>query len=100
MTDNTRYLLTKCFEDIYRNGSEKAYLLSIINESGGTSSYSVDYDIAKVLSKDDIYLYCSINFDYPNKNQFIKPYKIIQKVVDEARNIILIGEEQKSISLE
>ena len=100
MTDITKYLLTKKFIEIYKSGGKRAYLLSLINELGGTASREIDYDIAKKVLKDDIYIDYSINLDYPTKDQFIKPYKIIQKVIDKLGNIILICEEQKSISLE
>lgn len=99
MDNIIKYFLTTQYLDIYKEGSNNAYLLSKTSEYGGIQTTCIDYDIARNISKDEIYMEYSINLQYHNKDQFLMPYIIIEKIVDKNGNIILIGEKQDSVSL-
>lgn len=100
MNENTSYLLSEVGIEIYKSGGNKAYMLCVINKNGGIGNYGIDYEIAEKLDINNIYLGYSVNLDIAIKTQFVKPYKIVDKIIDEKHNIILIVEELKNIDLE
>ncbi|MHB8124816.1 MAG: hypothetical protein ACYDEJ_04085 [Desulfitobacteriaceae bacterium] len=99
MKDITKYLLENKSLEIFRNGINNAYLLSVINDLGEIENKEIEYQIAEKLQIDDIFINYSESMEYACQYQFIKPYIVIDKIVDEKGNIIIIGEQSQKISL-
>ncbi|HWQ71930.1 MAG TPA: hypothetical protein VN370_06355 [Desulfitobacteriaceae bacterium] len=98
MEDLTKYLLEMKSFMIYRNGSNRAYLLSgkVDRE---TDSKEIKYQAAEKLQTGDIFLNYSPGMENACQYQFLIPYKVIDKVVDENNNIIIIGEQLAKITV-
>lgn len=79
MEDLTKYLLEIKSFKIYRNGSNRAYLLSgkVDRE---IDSKEIKYQAAEKLQTGDIFLNYSPSMENACQYQFLTPYKVIDKV--------------------
>lgn len=99
MKDITRQLLAGKSFEIYRNGQNKAYLLSLPKDSEDIESQKIEYEIAEKLQEKNIFLHYSPSMENACMYQFVTPYEVLEKAVDELGNIILIGEQLPPITL-
>ncbi|MHB9947427.1 hypothetical protein CF095_19010 [Clostridium botulinum] len=99
MNKDTEYLIQEWALEIYRQGGNRSYLLCVTSKLGGTSFNEIDYEVAEKLMLNEIYMAYSVNLQVPCKENFVMPYKIIDKIIDQKSNIILIAEEIKNITV-
>jgi hypothetical protein len=99
MKDITRQMLAGKSFEIYRNGQNKAYLLSLPKEAENIESITIKYELAEKLQRKNIFLQYSPSMANACMYQFVTPYMVIDKAVDELGNIIIVGERMPPISL-
>jgi hypothetical protein len=99
MNDLTKHLLEMKSFMIYRNGSKKAYLMSLKVDSGNIDSKEIEYPVAEKLQTGNLYICYSPSMANACQYQFITPYKVLDKVVDESGNIIIIGEQLPNLTV-
>lgn len=99
MNDLTKHLLEMKSFMIYRNGSNKAYLLSLKADSENIDNREIKYSEAEKLQKGNLFIYYSPSMDNACQYQFITPFEVMDKVVDENGNIIIIGEQLPNLTV-
>ncbi|MDD2234450.1 MAG: hypothetical protein PHZ11_06655 [Desulfitobacteriaceae bacterium] len=99
MNDLTRNSLEMKSFLIYRNGSNKAYLLSLKDDSGNIDSMEIEYSVAEKLQTGNLFICYSPSMANACQYQFVTPYEVLDKVVDENGNIIIIGEQLPNLTV-
>lgn len=99
MIDLTKYLLENTSFKIYRNGSNRAYLLSGKDDLGKIDSKEIKYQVAEKLQTGNIFVNYSPSMENACQYQFVTPYEVIDRVIDENNNIIIIGEQLPNITV-
>jgi hypothetical protein len=100
MKDLTRCLLEMKSFMIYRNGLNRAYLLSVKGDMENIDSKEIKYQVAEKLQTGNVFINYSPSMENACQYQFVTPYKVIDRVVDENSNIIIIGEQLPNITVE
>jgi hypothetical protein len=99
MENSTKYLLEMKSFMIYRNGSNRAYLLSVKDNIENIDSKEIKYQAAEKLQTGNVFINYSPSMENACQYQFLTPYKVIDKVVDENNNIIIIGKQLPNITV-
>lgn len=98
MNDITKKLVKRCADDLYQAHGQ-AFHLYFHSELEGVTSTEIPKYVAETIRIGESLMDYSINRNISIKQNFVRAFKVIDKIIDENENIIVVTEKNETIDV-